>query len=230
MYQICIEARVFYIMINEKSAKKFCCEDLSLIENYELAINDTTQTWYCHHILGEQFDRQYLINNNLYENRPSCELKFVTLSEHNHIHNKSFMMREAKKGIPMSDATKKAISEAHKGVPLSEAHKKALSEAHKGKRHSEATKKAMSESRKCKRHSEMTKKAISESHKGVPLSEEHIAKLSKKILQFTKSSEFIKEWPSAMEASRQLGIAQSGICRCCNGIRKYAGGYVWKYL
>ena len=36
-------------MINEGCAKKYCCEDLSLIENYELAINDQTQTWDCHH-------------------------------------------------------------------------------------------------------------------------------------------------------------------------------------
>ena len=203
-------------MINEKCAKSFCCEDISLIENYELAINDTTQTWICHHILGEQFDRQYLINNNLYENRPACEFKFVTLSEHNHIHNKSFMMREAKKGIPMSDATKKAISEAHKGVPLSEAHKKALSEAHKGKRHSDATKKAMSESRKGKRHSEMTKKAIGKTN-------------SKKVLQFTKSGEFIREWQSAKEAALTLGVARSGICNCCKNRSKVSNGFIWKY-
>ena len=40
-------------MINERYARKFCCEDPSLIENYDLAIADTTQTWICHHILGE---------------------------------------------------------------------------------------------------------------------------------------------------------------------------------
>ena len=219
MYQICSEARVFYIMINEYCAKAYCCEDLSLIENYELAINDTTQTWYCHHILGEQFDRQYLINNNLYENRPACELKFVTLSEHNHIHNKSFMMREAKKCIPMSDATKKAISEALKGVQKSEEHKKALSEAKKGIQRGPM--------------SEATKKAISEAKKGIPLSEEHKKALSeansKKILQFTKSGEFIREWPSAIEASRQLGVARSGICNCCKNRSKVSNGFIWKY-
>ena len=36
-------------MINEYNAKRFCCEDLSLIENYALAVADTTQTWDCHH-------------------------------------------------------------------------------------------------------------------------------------------------------------------------------------
>ena len=33
-------------MIN---VKKFCCEDISKIENYAAAIADTTQTWECHH-------------------------------------------------------------------------------------------------------------------------------------------------------------------------------------
>ena len=181
-------------MINEYCATKYCSEDLSLIENYELAIADTTQTYHCHH-RGEilpcgRFSQDDLKKFGLYYKRTATELIFLTSYDHHLLHKKD--------------------------VPLSEDHKKALSDAKKGVKRSPM--------------SEVTKKAISESHKGVPLSEEHIAKLSKKILQFTKSSEFIKEWQSAMEASRQLGIAQSGICRCCNGIRKYAGGYVWKYL
>lgn len=203
-------------MINESCAKKFCRDDIRLIENYELAINDTTQIWQCHHKLGEQFDRQYLINNNLYENRPACELKFVTLSEHNHIHNKSFMMREAKKGIPMSDATKKAISEALKDVPLSEAHKKAISESLKGVPKSEVHKKAIGKAHKGKRHSEMTKKAIGKTN-------------SKKVLQFTKSGEFIREWQSAKEAALTLGVSRSGICNCCKNRSKVSNGFIWKY-
>ena len=167
-------------MINEKSAKKYCCEDLSLIENYELAVNDTTQTWDCHH-RGEilpcgRFSRDDLKKFGLYYKRPASELIFLTKAEHNRLH---------KGGVPigpMSEEHKKAISEAHMGIPRSEA----------------------------------TKKAIGEGH-------------SKKVLQFTKSGELIKEWPSAMEASRQLGIAQPSICNCCIGKYKSAGGYIWKY-
>ena len=102
-----------------------------------------------------------------------------------------------------------------KGIQLSEEHKKALSDAKKG-----VPRGPMSEA---------NKKAISEAKKGIPLSEEHRAKLSKKVLQFTKSGEFIKEWPSTREASRQLGIAQSSICGNCSENRKSAGGYVWRY-
>ena len=49
------------------------------------------------------------------------------------------------------------------------------------------------------------------------------------ILQFTKSGEFIKEWSSINEASRQLGIALSSIAACLRYGRKHAGGFVWRY-
>lgn len=120
-------------MINEYTAKSFCCEDLSLIENYDIAIDDTTQTWDCHH-RGEvlpcgRFSRDDLKKFGLYYKRPATELIFLTPFAHRQLH---------KKGVPKSEATKKAMSEAHKGVPFSEEHKKALSEALKGVPKSEA--------------------------------------------------------------------------------------------
>ena len=70
--------------------------------------------------------------------------------------------------------------------------------------------------------------------KGIPLSEEHKKAIgdanSKKVLQLTKAGEFICEWSSMNEASRQLKINCGHICSCCKGIRKSAGGYVWKYV
>ena len=196
-------------MINEKYAKSFCCEDLSLIENYGLAINDTTQMWECHH-RGEilpcgRFSVSDLKKFELYFNRPASELIFLTPSEHRQLHFK---------GVPKSEEHKKAIGEARKDVPLSEAHKKALSDSLKGVPLSEDHKKAISAGLKGHSVSEATKKAIGEA-------------LSKKILQFTKSGEFIKEWTSMSEAMRQTGIRN--ICRCCRGITKSAGGFIWKY-
>lgn len=49
------------------------------------------------------------------------------------------------------------------------------------------------------------------------------------ILQFTKDGTFVREWPSACEAYRQLGIHPQHICGCLKGKRKSAGGYIWKY-
>ena len=143
-------------MISEKTAKKYCCDDLSLIENYELAINDTTKTWDCHHRRESIYSAKDLIEIGEYWKRSAAELIFVPHDQHTKLH--------------------------HKGVS-----------------------------------------------KG-PMGKDHKAKLSNKVLQFTKSGEFVREWPSTREAGRELGIAQSGICRCCNGKLKYAGGYVWKYV
>ena len=219
-------------MISEYTAKKYCSEDISLIENYELAVNDTTQTWDCHH-RGEvlpcgRFSPNDLKKFGLYYKRPAAELIFLTPVEHHRLHFK---------GVPKSESTKKAISEALKGVPKSESTKKAISEALKGVPKSESTKKAISDAKKGVPLSEANKKAISDALKGIPKSEAHKKAMSealrgvnaKKILQFTKSGEFIKEWPSLNEAERELGIAHSSISGCCNGIRKSAGGYIWKY-
>ena len=54
-------------------------------------------------------------------------------------------------------------------------------------------------------------------------------RLSRKILQYSKSGDFIREWQSAVEVKRVLGIANSHIIACCKGKRKSAGGFVWGY-
>lgn len=57
--------------------------------------------------------------------------------------------------------------------------------------------------------------------------------LSKPVLQFSLSGDYINEYPSAMEAHRQTDIHHANICECCNGKRKTAGTngirYIWKY-
>ena len=176
-YEVRCLAQFFNIMINERCVKEYCHDDLSLIENYELAINDYTQTWDCHH-RGEilpcgRFSIGDLKKFGLYYKRPASELIFLTKAEHNRLH---------KRGVLLSEENKQAISDGLKGHSVSEA----------------------------------TKKAIGESN-------------SKKIMQFTKSGEFIREWPSLSEVSRQLKINCGNICSCCNGKYKSAGGFIWRY-
>lgn len=59
--------------------------------------------------------------------------------------------------------------------------------------------------------------------------ERRAEKTSKPILQFSLSGEFIKEYPSAEEAAKQLSIYKQNICKVLKGKRKKCGGYVWKY-
>lgn len=54
-------------------------------------------------------------------------------------------------------------------------------------------------------------------------------KLSKTVLQFSKTGEFIKEWESMIEIQRQLGYSQGNISNCCTGRCKSVYGYIWKY-
>lgn len=90
-----------------KQVKRCCCEDLSLIENYEKAINDDTQMWECHHKLEIDLGKSQheLISMNMYWHRPASELIFLTRIEHNNLHAKYHIV---------SDKTKQKQSIAHK--------------------------------------------------------------------------------------------------------------------
>lgn len=54
-------------------------------------------------------------------------------------------------------------------------------------------------------------------------------KLSKPVAQYSINMELIKVWPSAREIERQLGFAPQNISKCCNGKRKTAYGFIWRY-
>lgn len=51
----------------------------------------------------------------------------------------------------------------------------------------------------------------------------------KSILQFTKDGEFVAEYPSLSEASRQTGFNKGNILNCCKGRYSHSAGYVWRY-
>ena len=53
---------------------------------------------------------------------------------------------------------------------------------------------------------------------------------SKAVLQYSIDGRFLKEWPSATDASLGLGKKIiAGIGMVCKGKRKTAGGFIWKY-
>ena len=55
------------------------------------------------------------------------------------------------------------------------------------------------------------------------------AKISKKVYQFDLNGNYIQDFKSARDASRKLGIPHSYISRCCNGIYKHTGGFIYRY-
>jgi hypothetical protein len=134
-------------MINQQKVKSYCSEDISLIENYEKAINDNTQTWHCHHKLETELGLSIkeLKELNLYYHIPASELIFLTEYEHIRLHHK---------GKYVSEETKQKQREANLGKknPMygkkqSEESKRKNREAHLDKKHTEETKNKMREVR-----------------------------------------------------------------------------------
>lgn len=157
-------------MIDVKRAKRYCREDISLIENYDKAISDNTQTWQCHHRLELTLDGKFahsgedLKRLGMYYDRPYFELIFLTEDEHKSLH-----------GTNRSDETKKKLSEAMKGEKN---HNYGKPGTMKGKTLSDETKLKMSESHKGMTHSAESKKKISEAAKRRTVSDEHRRKMS----------------------------------------------------
>ena len=118
-------------MISENSAKSYCKDDISLIENYDKAVSDTTQIWHCHHRRETVMSRKDLIEIGEYYNRPAIELIFLTKSEHNRLHKSG--ENHPLFGKHLLEETRQKMSEANKGKHLSAETRQKMSEAHKGK-------------------------------------------------------------------------------------------------
>ena len=52
---------------------------------------------------------------------------------------------------------------------------------------------------------------------------------NKAVLQYDKNLNLIKEWISIKEASIHLSLNGPHISRVCRGIKKTAGGFIWKF-
>lgn len=148
-------------MINYYNVNQYCCDDISLIENYDKAINDDSQSWHCHHKLETELNMspKDLKEIGRYFNVPASELIFLTKSEHTKIHNKK-LSEERRKNISISQRsyykTHSIWNKGLKGVqesPMKGKHQTKESNeknrlAHLGKYQSEETRKKRSESMK----------------------------------------------------------------------------------
>ena len=97
------------------------CRNPEQIENYELANNDETQTWECHHKLEAWFTTEELIELDRYFDVEPRELIFLKRSEHyKWPHLGRTLGSEKRKGKPHgphSEEAKRKMSEAKKGKP-----------------------------------------------------------------------------------------------------------------
>ena len=75
------------------------------------------------------------------------------------------------------------------------------------------------------RQSNLGRKHSEEWNKKVRENQPHALKVS----QYTKTGEFVADYPSAIKACRQTGINNSSIANCCKGKTKSAGRFIWKF-
>lgn len=152
------------------------------------------------------------------------------------------------------------MSEVCKGRVLTEEHKSKIGQASKERWSNEEYKKAHSGANNPmygktgelspnygRKLSEEAKNKLREVHLGKPKSKEAILKSvntrkergihkgsnngrAKKTAQYSKDGTLIKIWDYAKQASEELGLDLSSICKCCNGKAKSCGGFVWKYV
>lgn len=235
-------------MINDKKVKRYCSDDMSLIENYELAVSDTTQTWHCHHRkeTDEGVSADKLKEMGLYYNRPSTELIFLTESQHRSLH-----------GVNAYVETRNKISRANTGSKRTTEQCKHISEARigknigctpwmKGKHHSEESKRKISESQIGRTPWNKGKVGVQIAwNKGLPMSDDVKKKLSeskigkklggqnpsaRKVLQIDINTlEVIQEWECVKYAADFFGITHSAIILCCKGKNKTCRGFIWRY-
>lgn len=113
---------------------------------------------------------------------------------------------------------RKNYLELVKGVPKTDEHKEKISKANKGKKREE--------------FSESHKNNISQNTKGIQKSEEHKKNLSKSlsipVFQYNLEGVFLKQWESAKKAGDSLNIDPGDISGCRRGVKKSAGGFLWR--
>lgn len=135
-------------------------------------------------------------------------------------------------GYHHTQETKEKLSKALKGrklKPFTDEHKRRISESKKGKPLTENHKQRISEGLKGRKPSEKSIQRLIEYNKTRDCPENLLKKVSKPVLQYDINMNFIDEYPSATAASRQTGIDNSLISKCCNNRIKTAKGYIWKY-
>ena len=109
------------------------CKDFTKIENYELAMNDKSEMWVCHHKLEKYYSANELRKQHLYFHRPPEELIFMRKIDH----QGNCDIHIARKIV--SEETKRKMATARKGKkPFLGKHftasaKKKISEAGKGR-------------------------------------------------------------------------------------------------
>lgn len=169
--------------------------------------------------LEKKYIAEYQSNNHLFGYNNSLGGEPMTGVKHSEETKRK--MSESAKNKVVSEETKKKISKAIKNRPDEMKYK--FAHCRKGK--SPWSKGVTGESNPLygRKYSEERRRHMSEGMKGIPKSEEHKAKLSKKV----RNIETGIIYKSISEASRQIGCQTSTIVQHCKGLYKTKK---WEYV
>lgn len=136
----------------------------------------------------------------------------------------------------LSESSKHKLSIAKKKVVIDGEWREKFAYDWSGKNHSEQTKRKMSESAKGKKKTSEHISKLPQNQKGCirpKMSESTKLKQSfnsgkaRKVYQYTKDNEFIKEWRNVTEAEKAYSI--NNVSSVALGKLKTCGGFKWKY-
>lgn len=120
-------------------------------------------------------------------------------------------------GKHLSEETRRKIGDANRGRKLSEEQKAYLSKINTGKKLSEESIRKRSLKMMGHAVSDETRQKIRET------------KTLKPVVQLSLTGEIIRVWPSTADAIRGTGLTGSQIRKCCKGVLKTSGGFIWRY-
>lgn len=202
-------------MINRAQVVSYCSEDISNIENYELAIADPGM-WECHHRLethdengklrSEPISCRTLQEKGLYKKRPAEELIFLSRKDHHNLHFKG-KSRNITWGDKISAALKGREGIWKKGEG-----------PNKGKHFSEEWKANIAKAAKSRGFPELTKEQRTKAVEN--MKKTHCIK----VLCIESGEVF----SSIKEASEKKHISSACINAVLKGKQKTAAGYHWK--
>lgn len=149
-------------------------------------------------------------------------------------------------GLVFTPETKKKISEKSRQHHASLEYRRAASEWMRKRVVSEETRQKISEAQKGRKPVILPRETIErlakekkERYSSKKWKEDHKEQLTKlasygtrkakKVVQYTLAGEYVMEYKSMKEAGRCTGIRDGNICKCCKGMVKTAGGYIWQY-
>ena len=127
---------------------------------------------------------------------------------------------ESKSGTTISQRQKDIISAASKGRIVSETTRKKLSIASKRTWSNPEHVEHMREINSGK-NNKMFGKKLSD--------EEKIKRKAKAVLQYSMDGTMIGSFISIHDANEKTGVNRNDLSKCCKGIFRQAGGYIWRY-